>query len=115
MSTDRQGTISLPELMNVGEVAAYLRLHRATVVEFARQGKLPAFKVGREWRFRADDIKAWLEQQSRSRETFEEWFDRVRERIGQAMAQSGYTVDDVPRLIAEVRRERRERRGVSRA
>ncbi len=46
-----QAAGDLPELLTVREVAAYLKLHEVTVLNFARQGKLPGFKVGRAWRF----------------------------------------------------------------
>ena len=72
MSTvgDRKTPEGLPELLDVTQVAAYLGLHRVTVLGFAREGKLPAFKVGREWRFRAEDIRAWLGEQRRAQDTF---------------------------------------------
>jgi len=99
----------LPELLNVKQVAAYLQLHEVTVLNFARQGKLPGFKVGRAWRFRADDIRAWLEAQRGERERFRERFDVLWARLGEKMRASGYDVEDVPRLIEEVREERRKR------
>lgn len=42
------------------EVAAYLRVHPGTVYRLTRTGKLPAFKVGGEWRFFSDMIDDWL-------------------------------------------------------
>jgi excisionase family DNA binding protein len=112
-SADKQAVQGLPELLAVSEVAAYLGLHRATVVDFARRGKLPAFKVGREWRFRADDIRAWLEQQSRGRDSFARRFDRLWERIRERARESGCGAEDVPQLIQEARtaREMRESSG----
>ena len=55
---------STEPLWTVEDVARYLRLEPNTVREMARDRKLPAIKVGRVWRFRARDIKAWLEAQS---------------------------------------------------
>ena len=65
MSTvsDSVATVALPALLNVKQVAAYLGLHRVTVLQFAREGKLPGLKIGRGWRFRADEIRDWLETQ----------------------------------------------------
>jgi excisionase family DNA binding protein len=104
-----QMTEELPELLDAKQVAAYLKLHEVTVLRFARQGKLPGFKVGRKWRFRASDIRAWV---SRSREEIE-GFEALSDRIGDAMRRAGYGPDDVERLIAEVREERRERQAGS--
>jgi excisionase family DNA binding protein len=101
----RGGEVVLPELLDVKQVAAYLGLHRVTVVEFARLGKLPAFKVGREWRFRADAIKQWLERQAREAPAgqAEDEFDRLWRRFGEQVDKAGVSPGDVPYVIAEVR------------
>jgi excisionase family DNA binding protein len=43
-------------LLNSREVAVLLDLSPDTVNEFARRNMLPAFKKGRQWRFRKRDI-----------------------------------------------------------
>ena len=50
-------------LLTVEEVAQYLRLEPDTVRKLAREGKFPAVKVGRVWRFRRSTIKAWIKEQ----------------------------------------------------
>lgn len=53
----------LPEtLLNVQEVAEFLRVNATTVYTWARQGQLPAIKIGRRWRFRQSDLEMWLDQ-----------------------------------------------------
>ena len=42
--------------MSLREVASYLRIHEATVRRLLRQGKLPASRVGHDWRFSRDAI-----------------------------------------------------------
>ena len=42
------------------EVAEFLHLHLFTVHKLARQGKLPAFKIGSDWRFRREAIENWI-------------------------------------------------------
>ena len=49
-------------ILTVDEVAKYLRMNRITVYRLAQQGKIPAVKVGRHWRFRSDLIEEWLHQ-----------------------------------------------------
>ena len=41
-------------IMTVDEVAEYLGLHPLTVRRLARDGDIPAIKVGRQWRVKRD-------------------------------------------------------------
>jgi excisionase family DNA binding protein len=45
------------------EVLEYLQVNLRTVYRLIKAGKLPALRVGRQWRFRKRDIDAWLESQ----------------------------------------------------
>ena len=47
-------------IMTVAEVAEYLKVHRATIYRMARIGKIPAFKIGDDWRFDKDAIEKWM-------------------------------------------------------
>lgn len=48
-------------LMSDAEAAQFLGgLHPKTVQRMARRGKLPAYRIGRYWRFRASELSAWL-------------------------------------------------------
>jgi len=49
-------------LLNSREVAYILDLSPDTVNEFARKNILPAFKKGRQWRFRKRDIATFKRQ-----------------------------------------------------
>lgn len=51
------------EILTLKEVAEYLKLAEKTAYRLAAEGKLPGFKVGGSWRFRREDIQAWIEQQ----------------------------------------------------
>jgi excisionase family DNA binding protein len=50
----------LPSIMTVNELAIYLRLHEQTVYKMAKEGRLPAYKVGNRWRFKREMIDTWL-------------------------------------------------------
>ncbi len=56
-------TMTQTPIMTVGELASYLRLHEQTVYKMAKEGRVPAFKVGNRWRFREGDIREWLQAQ----------------------------------------------------
>ena len=45
------------------EVLDYLQVNLRTVYRLIKAGKIPAVRVGRQWRFRKNDIDAWLESQ----------------------------------------------------
>ena len=45
------------------EVLEYLQVNLRTVYRLIRAGKIPAVRVGRQWRFRKRDIDSWLESQ----------------------------------------------------
>src|SRR6185436_6953361 len=47
------------------EVLEYLQVNLRTVYRLIKAGKIPAVRVGRQWRFRKRDIDAWLESQRR--------------------------------------------------
>jgi excisionase family DNA binding protein len=48
------------KIMTTKEVAEYLRLAEATVYKLARDGNIPAMKLGRAWRFKRDLIDEWF-------------------------------------------------------
>lgn len=50
---------SLPsQVLTVQEVADRLKVSQATVWRWCQSGKLPAFRVGQQWRIRAEDLHA---------------------------------------------------------
>ena len=50
------------EILTLKEVAEYLKLADKTAYRLAAEGKLPGFKVGGSWRFKAGDIDRWIEE-----------------------------------------------------
>jgi len=52
------------ETLTPNEIAKILRIHPFTVTRLAREGKIPAFKVGGIWRFRKDQFEQWIERNS---------------------------------------------------
>ena len=47
-------------IMTIEEVAKYLKMKPQTIYTWAQKGKIPAAKIGKEWRFRKDIIDAWF-------------------------------------------------------
>ncbi len=46
--------------MTTKEVSEYLKLHEITICKYAKEGKLPAIRIGRVWRFDKDAIDACI-------------------------------------------------------
>jgi len=93
----------MPTVMDTKELAAYLRLNPYTVVKKAEKGELPAFKIGRNWRFRSDDIDDWMRGELEKVNSFPKKVDRVFKKIRLGLEKAGYSARDVERLIQEVR------------
>lgn len=50
-------------IMTTREIAGYIRLNEKTVIRMAQSGKLPANKIGKQWRFRLSDVDAHLQNE----------------------------------------------------
>ena len=46
----------MPEIMTTKEIAKYLKLQEVTIIKYAAEGKIPAIRIGKVWRFEKDII-----------------------------------------------------------
>ena len=55
----------MPEenVFTVQELARYLKMRPVTIYKHAKEGKLPGFKVGDNWRFKRSSIDRWISNQ----------------------------------------------------
>ncbi|HBH96840.1 MAG TPA: DNA-binding protein [Candidatus Omnitrophica bacterium] len=53
------------ETFTPNDLAKILNLHPFTVTRLAREGTIPAFKVGGVWRFRKDEFERWIQQRTK--------------------------------------------------
>jgi PTS system nitrogen regulatory IIA component len=53
------------EILTLEEVAAYLRLTPQTIYKWAQERRIPAAKLGKEWRFRKSIVDRWLDDRMR--------------------------------------------------
>ena len=51
------------QVLTAGEVAEYLRIPRSTLYKLAQEGKIPAMKIGRHWRFDRGCIETWMNEE----------------------------------------------------
>jgi excisionase family DNA binding protein len=61
----------MENLMDIKQVAKYLQMNKMTVYKLARGGKIPAFKVASEWRFKKELIEQWLMNQLKGKPEME--------------------------------------------
>ena len=57
VNSNENGTDSV---LTVTELASYLRVHPATIYRLLKNGKLPGFRVGFDWRFNREAIDEWV-------------------------------------------------------
>ena len=63
MKKPQNGNNANGQIMTLREVAKYLGLHVMTVYKLTREGRVPAAKIGGQWRFKRDVLDGWLESQ----------------------------------------------------
>lgn len=51
-----------PEVMTIEDLARYLQLSKSSLYKLAQDGRIPAQKAGRHWRFHKPAIDAWLSE-----------------------------------------------------
>jgi excisionase family DNA binding protein len=59
----RQVVNTKVQILNVAELSDYLRIHKTTIYRMLREGRLPGFRVGSDWRFSVEAIEQWQRDQ----------------------------------------------------
>jgi excisionase family DNA binding protein len=56
----QSGAATIPTtVMTLQEVAEYLRVTRSTIHMLLKRIEIPAFRIGRHWRFKVEEIDRW--------------------------------------------------------
>jgi excisionase family DNA binding protein len=74
------------EILTTEQAAEYLQLSVETVKRKARAGRIPAAKIGREWRFSRRQLLEWVERQAIPEELVDEGIMAV---VAEQMADEG--------------------------
>lgn len=56
------------EFLTAEEVSQYLRIPLSTVYKLVTEKTLPAFRVGKHWRFRREALQEWIKQQEKEQD-----------------------------------------------
>jgi excisionase family DNA binding protein len=57
MPPQSQDAAQQSKLMTAQEAADYFRVSRVTVWRWCKEGRIPAFRIGRSWRIRRDKLE----------------------------------------------------------
>ena len=49
------------DILNAEQVAKYIGIHKITLYRLIKAKKIPAFKIGRQWRFHKDALDSWIQ------------------------------------------------------
>jgi excisionase family DNA binding protein len=52
------------QIFTIRELSEHLRVHPTTIYRLLRQGRLPGFRVGSNWRFSREAIEQWEREQA---------------------------------------------------
>jgi len=63
------------EIMTLEEVSTYLKVKPQTIYTWAQEKKIPAAKLGKEWRFKRSIIDEWFNQH------FDDKFDHIVKKV----------------------------------
>lgn len=58
------------DVLNAQEAADFLSAHVETIRRLARKGEIPAYKIGKDWRFRREMLISWAETHHLRRKPF---------------------------------------------
>lgn len=67
-------------VMRPREVANYLSVAPMTIYNLIKKGQMPAFKVGKVWRIKRNDLEVYIEESRQSR--FYRWAEGVARKRG---------------------------------
>jgi excisionase family DNA binding protein len=52
--------------LTVTELSEHLHIHRTTIYRLLREGTLPGFRIGSDWRFSLAAIEEWVRDQMKN-------------------------------------------------
>ncbi|MFA5156086.1 MAG: helix-turn-helix domain-containing protein [Candidatus Omnitrophota bacterium] len=53
------------QVLTTKQAAEFFQIHPLTINRYAREGKIPAFKIGSEWKFHKKQLARWIKDRSR--------------------------------------------------
>lgn len=85
-------------IMTIREAALYLKLNYMTIYKLAQQGKIPASKIGGNWRLKKELLDEWIADSSRAvlgKVLIVALDSGLRDRLKEAIKEQGYKVNAI--------------------
>lgn len=62
VNNNKHGESNMDKWLTLEQIAEYLQMSESSIYKMAQAGKIPAYKVGRQWRFKKEVIDRWVEK-----------------------------------------------------
>jgi len=62
ISKNKQNKLDMDKWLTLEQITEYLQMSTSSIYKMAQVGKIPAYKVGRQWRFKKEEIDKWVEK-----------------------------------------------------
>jgi len=63
ISKNKKSEFDMKKWLTLEQIADYLQMSTSSIYKMAQAGKIPAYKIGRQWRFKIEEIDKWVEEQ----------------------------------------------------
>lgn len=104
-------------ILDVAEIAERLKVHPETIRQMARLKKIPARKVGKEWRFSISAVMKWLDQSDEQdkHEGAISWESSKTKKPASGKSTSPYRADHASSVLASRRTENRRKNSTTKS
>jgi excisionase family DNA binding protein len=62
VNKNKQSELNMDKWLTLEQIAEYLQMSTSSIYKMAQAGKIPAYKIGRQWRFKKEEIDTWVEK-----------------------------------------------------
>jgi excisionase family DNA binding protein len=65
VNNNKQSESNMDKWLTLEQIAEYLQMSTSSIYKMAQTGKIPAYKVGRQWRFKKEEVDRWIKDKKR--------------------------------------------------
>jgi len=67
ISKNKKSEFDMKKWLTLEQIADYLQMSSSSIYKMAQAGKIPAYKIGRQWRFKIEEIDKWVEKHRKTK------------------------------------------------